>query len=322
MTESAGRRPGIRGRPWWPWLKHGLTATFFVLLAWLLVRQARAIDWGEVWTALRNHPTESLAAGAAFALASHLLYSCFDLLGRHHIGHRIPKPKVMLTTFVSYAFNLNFGSLIGGLAFRYRLYSRMGLNAAETSQVVAVSMLTNWLGYTLLAGLDFLLRPFDLPADWSAGRGAIQALGAGLLCITVAYMGMCAFSKRRDWVIRGHELHLPSLRFAFLQLGMSSLNWALIGGAIYMLLQQRIDYPSVLGVLLVAAVAGVITHVPAGIGVLEAVFVALLGRRMPASHLLAGLLAYRALYYLAPLAVAIVAHLALEAHTREDKDDA
>ena len=53
-----------------------------------------------------------------------------------------------------------------------------------------------------------------------------------------------------------------------------------------------------------AAVAGVITHVPAGLGVLEAVFVTMLSSRLPAAQLLAGLLAYRAVYYLLPLAVA------------------
>jgi hypothetical protein len=43
----------------------------------------------------------------------------------------------------------------------------------------------------------------------------------------------------------------------------------------------------VLGVLLVAAVAGAITHIPAGLGVLEAVFLALLSDAVPA-HVLLG----------------------------------
>ena len=35
----------------------------------------------------------------------------------------------MTVTFVSYVFNLNLGSLVGGVAFRYRLYSRLGNHA-------------------------------------------------------------------------------------------------------------------------------------------------------------------------------------------------
>ena len=73
---------------------------------------------------------------------------------------------------------------------------------------------------------------------------------------------------------------------------------------VFTLLQGRIDYPAVLAVLLIAAVAGVLAHVPAGLGVLEGVFVALLSHRVPAEELIAALLAYRAIYYLAPLVLA------------------
>ncbi len=313
---NAAPGPGSTARPWWPWVKRAVTLAFFGLVAWLLVHQARAVDWPAVWKSLQNHPVRGLMIAGALTVTSHLLYSCFDLLGRHHTGHRLPKPMVMLTTFVSYAFNLNLGSLVGGIAFRYRLYSRMGLDTATTSQVLAISMLSNWLGYLLLAGLAFSLRPFALPPDWAIGQSALRLLGVALLVATATYVGLCAFSTRRDWTIRGHSLRLPSLRFALLQLGMSSLNWSVMGGIIYVLLQQRVDYPTVLGVLLVAAVAGVITHVPAGIGVLEAVFVSLLADQVPKSELLAALLVYRGMYYLLPLVLATGLHLVLEARTR------
>jgi uncharacterized membrane protein YbhN (UPF0104 family) len=49
-----------------------------------------------------------------------------------------------------------------------------------------------------------------------------------------------------------------------------------MAAVIFTLLPSKLDYPLVLGVLLISAIAGVITHIPAGLGVLEAVFVALL----------------------------------------------
>ena len=303
-------------RPGWRWLMRALTLTFFGVVVWLLYKHARNIDWRDVWRALREHPPLSLALGALLAASSHLLYSCFDLLGRAHTGHQLSRPLVMLTTFVSYAFNLNFGSLIGGVAFRYRLYARLGLPTATTSQVLGVSMLTNWLGYTALAGALFLLHPFEVPEEWAIGVVALRVLGGALLCVAAGYVALCAFSSRRHVQIRGHDLRLPTLRFALLQLGLSVLNWCLIGGAIYMLLQQRIAYPTALAVFLVAAVAGVIAHVPAGLGVLEAVFVALLAESMPVGELLAGLLAYRGMYYLVPLLVAAVLYVLIEAGTR------
>lgn len=43
---------------------------------------------------------------------------------------------------------------------------------------------------------------------------------------------------------------------------------------------EDVNYFFVLGVLLVSSIAGVIVHIPAGIGVLEAVFIALLAGSM------------------------------------------
>ena len=91
----------------------------------------------------------------------------------------------------------------------------------------------------------------------------------------------------------------------------------LISGIIYTLLQQRIEFPTVVSVLLLAAIAGVIAHVPAGLGVLEAVFVALLAHRMPQPAILAALVAYRFVYYLGPLVIAGVVYLVTESRANK-----
>jgi len=313
MTVEAHAGPPAAPRPWWPWVRRALTFGFFALVVYLLVSNARQIEWAEVSAALRRRPLASLLPAALVAAASFAVYSCYDLLSRRYTGHDVPAWRVVCTTFVSYAFNLNLGSLVGGLAFRHRLYSRLGLGVGEINRIIAFSMLTNWIGYLLLAGIVFLLRPLDIPPEWALGSGALQVLGLALIGVVVAYLLACAFSRKRVWLIRGHEVELPPLRMALMQIGISSINWLLIAGVLYLLLQRSLPYHTVLATLLVAAVAGVLTHVPAGLGVLEAVFVALLSSRMPASELLAALLAYRGIYYLAPLALAAVVYLFLEA---------
>lgn len=322
-ADVAGRRTGkaqgATRRAWWPWAKRVLTLLFFAAVGYLLYTQAREVEWDEVWTSIRRRPADSMLTALAFAAASYATYSCFDLLGRHVTRHGLPVPKVMTVNFVSYAFNLNMGALVGGVAFRYRLYSRLGLDTATTTRVVAMSMLTNWLGYLLLAGLAFLWAPPEPPPDWKLDVGGLRLLGAVLLAATLAYLFLCTFSRRRTWTIRGHEIELPSLRLALLQLGISTFNWLLIAASVYTLLEHKIAFPTVLAVMLVAAVAGVITHVPAGLGVLETVFVVLLSHQVPRSELLAALLAYRGIYYLLPLALATVIYLVLEVHARKLK---
>jgi glycosyltransferase 2 family protein len=107
-------------------------------------------------------------------------------------------------------------------------------------------------------------------------------------------------------------LTIQRLRFALLQLLMSSINWLLIASVIYLLLEREIAFTDVLCVFLITVVASLVVHVPAGLGVIEAVFVALLSHRMPASELLAVLLMYRAIYYLIPLALAMLGYVMIE----------
>lgn len=306
----------MRTKRWWPWAKRLLNILFFAAVAYLLATLARKVEWEEVFLTIRRRPVEGLLLAALLAGASHALYSCFDLIGRHVTGHGLKVRQVMAVGFISYAFNLNLGALIGGFAFRYRLYSRFGLGAEVVTRVLALSVLTNWLGYLLLAGLVFWWSPIPLPPDWKLDTFGLRLLGFVLFAAAVAYVLLCATTRRRNWSIRGHVLTLPSGRLALLQLVISSVNWLLIAGVVYTLMGQKVAYPVVLGVLLVAAIAGVITHLPAGVGVIEAVFVALLSHQVPASEILASLLIYRAIYYLAPLVVATLGYILLEARVK------
>lgn len=311
-----GQGVRMRERAWWPWAMRALKLAFFVGVSWLIVSHARTIDWQEVFGTLKERSLLALWPAIVLALASHALYGCFDLLGRYLVGHALRVRQVIAVTMVSYAFNLNLGSLVGGVAFRYRLYSRLGLDAGTITRVVATSMATNWLGYLLLAGALFWFHPLALPPSWKIDTGQLHLLGIPLIATVLGYLVLCAVRGGRSLSLRGHEVSLPSLRFGLLQLLMSCANWLLMGVTVWLLLQQKIAYVDVLSVLLLAAIAGVITHVPAGLGVIEAVFVALLAHRLPASELLAGLLLYRTFYYFIPLGLATIAYLFMEAKWR------
>ena len=297
----------LTAQRWWPAARRTLGVAFLLLVALLMWRLAQRVDWAQAWSALRALPTATLVVAAALAAFSHLLYSSYDLIGRHQTRHRLPPQRVAAIGFTAYVFNLNLGSLVGGFATRFRLYGRAALPPPVVTQVLGFSLLTNWLGYLALAGSVLVWRPPVLPPalHFQASTAALRGVGAVLLLAALAYLALCfGAGARRVWRFRGQALRLPSGRMALLQLALSVLNWSTIAGVSWLLLQQRIDFAAVLTALLTAAVAGVITHVPAGLGVIEAVFVALLSHRAPAAELLGALLAYRGLYYLAPLTLA------------------
>ena len=314
ISPSPGKR--LMGRPWWPWLKRGAGVVFFVFVATLIVSQARNIDWDEVLASLQNYPVTAAWGAALLAAASFTLYSCFDLLGRRYTGHTIGTGTVMVTTFVSYVFNLNLGSLVGGVAMRYRLYSRLGLATGTITRVMSFSMLSNWMGYVFLAGMLFSIRPPELPASWPIDAAGLRLIGFGLLAAAAAYLAICAFTRRRVLGLRGHSVELPSARMAALQLLMGACNWLLMSGILFILLQHRVGFTAVASVLLISSIAGVIAHIPGNLGVLEAVFVALLSHKLPQADILVALVAYRVVYYLAPLGVATLTYVFLESRAR------
>jgi uncharacterized membrane protein YbhN (UPF0104 family) len=307
----------MRDKPWWPWVKRGVSLVFFALVAALLVHFAQRIDWDEVRDSVREMPRHVLWMAGALCVASHLLYSCFDLIGRAYTRHRLAVPKNMQVNWISYAFNLNFGSMVGGVAFRFRLYRRLGLSYATITRVLTLSMLTNWLGYLLIAGMVFIVAPLQLPPEWKLDSEGLRWLGVVLLLVALVYLVLCGWSKKRSWTVRGHEFFLPPPGMALVQLAMSCANWMIIAAAVTVLLQGRVDYASVLSVLLIAAGSGLIVRVPGGLGVLEAVFIALLSHRVPEGQLLAALLTYRALYYIVPLGAAALLYLSVEMRARK-----
>ena len=302
---------GITQRPWWPWLTRGLALAFFAVVAWLIVRQARTVDWPAVWQALQALPVSVLAVAGALALASHCTYGTFDLIGRHCTGHGLSRSTTLGIAMTSYPFTLNLGSLIGGVGVRYRLYERRGVGPGTIGQVVGTSIVTNWVGYLLLLALLPWLWVAPAVAGWAVEPWQLRTGGALVGCLPIAYVALCALRAGRALTLRGHEFPLPHWPVALWQVVVSATNWMLMGAALWTVLQGQVSYPAALATVQLGAVAGLILRVPAGLGVLEAVGVALLATgaagALGQDQVLAALLAYRALYYFLPLVLAAVA---------------
>lgn len=299
-------------RPIWARLRRWAVPVLGVVVLGLLLSHAHKVDWAGAWAALQRYPLGLLLLTLVVATASHALYGCYDLLARHHVRHHLPRWRSWAIAVTSYAFNLNLGSWVGSIAARARLYARAGLDPAAVAQVVGFSVATNWLGYGLLAGTLFAAGVIAPPEGAHLGRGALRALGAGMVLAALAYVLLCHLAHGRSWQVRGRSLRLPGARLALAQLGIATGNWLLMGTAMYLLLGRQVPFGTTLGVLLAASIVGVITPIPAGLGVLEAVYLSLLHGRVAQGTVLGAVLAYRALYYLVPLAGGIALFAGLE----------
>ena len=137
------------------------------------------------------------------------------------------------------------------------------------------------------------------------------------------FYALIAWVRKTPIRVKGVELQMPSKRFFVAQALVSSLDWALAAGVLYCLIpgEVTISYPMFLSVFLLAQVAGIVSHVPGGLGVFESIIVLFLTHALPsvsdisgvsavsndpATPVLAALLAYRLIYYLLPLSVAAI----------------
>lgn len=306
-TGTADKPPNKK----WVWGKRILTGCFFVLVTVLLFTVMKNIEWQEVKHALQAYELKTLLLAGAVAALSLTVFSSYDLLARHFAEHNLPTRQVLPLAFVCCVFTLNL-AWIGGMASRFRLYSRLGLDTVTVTKIISANVITNWLGYIVLAGIIFSVGLLDLPANWKIGTAALQIIGVVLLIIAVSYFLACRLSKRREFHIFKQTFTLPTFKFALMQAGLAAFNWSLMGLIVYILLLGKVSYPTVLGILLISSIAGVITHIPAGIGVIETVFIAMLQHQLSKGTILAALIGYRAVYFLIPLALATAIYIVLE----------
>lgn len=286
----------------------------FAAALFILHSHAQAFRPSEVRRALRTLQAWQLFAAIGLAAASYLLLTLYDVLALRHVGRALPYRRIAFASFTGYAFShsLGFGSLIGP-SVRYRIYTPLGLSAGEVAETSAFVIVTFITGIIAVFPLVVLLDPSSLDA-LGISRPAGIAIGTlGLLLIT-GYAGLGWWSKRPIRLF-GYLLHLPRPRTALAQITLSVADLSLVAAVLYACLPHAgaVGYPHVLAVYVLAFVAGMISHVPGGLGVFDAVVLVGLSARLPADQILAGLLAFRVVYQLIPLVGAAMLFGAVEA---------
>jgi uncharacterized protein (TIRG00374 family) len=106
--------------------------------------------------------------------------------------------------------------------------------------------------------------------------------------------------------VRAFEMPVPDIRTTGLQVVLSAVDWILAAAVPWMLLPDGApSFVIVLGIFLLAQVAGLLSTVPGGLGVFETIVVLLLEPSLPPDAVLGSLIAYRFIYYIVPLALAV-----------------
>jgi len=291
-------------------LLHSLGPLFglllFVAALWVLSHELHECHYRDVVRHVGELPASRFFLAFVLTILSYFLLTGYDTLALRYIRHPLAYGKIALASFIGYAFSHNIGfSLLSGGSVRYRLYSAWGLSAIEVTTVVAFNGLTFWFGIFTLGGAIFLWEPLVIPSSLQLPFASIRVLGVIFLVLVGGYLSFSAFRKA-PLTIREWEIPLPPISLTLSQVALSSLDWALAGSVLYVLLPPTatLSYLEFLGIFILAQIAGVVSQVPGGLGVFETVVLLLLSPQFSALSILGALVAYRGVYYLLPLGLA------------------
>nr|WP_047168024.1 bifunctional lysylphosphatidylglycerol flippase/synthetase MprF [Sphingomonas sp. Y57] len=250
-------------------------------------------------------------------IVSYIALTFYDLLALRVIRRPLPWRTAALASFTSYTISHNLGlALITGGSARYRIYTAAGLSGGDVARIVAIASATFWMGVLAITGLALAFHQGSLSlAGFALGGIAARAAGGAILVAAAGFVLVCAFGPREIRLF-GWRLPLPGAGAALGQIAIAGVDLVAASAALFVLIPGA--DPALLPAFLLAYALGIIaalvSHVPGGIGVFEAVVLATVPADRPA--LAAALIAYRLIYYLLPLALGIIALVLHEGRQR------
>lgn len=283
-----------------------VTATVFVFAVIVLQRLLAQLHWSSVVDGVHAVPLHSVVFSVGCTLCSYTLLTFYDYLALRGIGHPLPWRRVAPVAFMAYGISHSVGlSTMSGGSIRYRNYSALGLRTLQVAGVVALATATFMLGAGTLFGVSLLAMSPHAARVLHLSQMQVNGLGVVILLLVASYVGL-GIVRHRPIKLFGRNIQLPPGRIVLPQLLLGSLDLCMACGALYALLPNSvpIGFPAFLGIYVLALQAGVISNVPGGIGVFEAVLTLLLPGS-PSAAVLGAVLLYRFIYYLVPFVIAL-----------------
>src|ERR1700722_759047 len=285
-----------------------VSITVIGIACYVLYHMLRGIDVEEVVEAIKQTEARQIALAALFVAAGYFTLTFYDLFAVRGIGRAdIPYRINAFAAFTSYSIGHNVGaSSFRGGAVRYRIYSAWGLNAIDVAKICFLAGLTFWLGNAAVLGIGIAYHPeaaswVDQLPPWLNRTIAI----AIIICL-VSYV-IWVWKQPRN-VGRGPwTVVLPGGPLTLLQIVIGIVDLGFCALAMYTLVpdEPNLGFVVVAVIFVSATLLGFASHSPGGLGVFDAAMLVGLWQ-MDKEDLMAGMLLFRLLYYIAPFIISVI----------------
>ena len=266
------------------------------LALWGLYRMLAATSPRDIISALLALPPSRTVPALALTVVSYFVLTLYDRLSLRWLGLPMRWRRSAPGTAMAYALgNASFNALVVAGGCRYYAWRGHGVQPGQAAQMAVFASAGFWLGYLSLGGMLFAVDPL---------RPSTRA--AGLLMLLVPLYLLLSWRMPSLRIARW-RMELPPPRLCIAQVAVGMLDMLCISGVLWLLLPLTAApaYSHFLQAFMLAMVAGSASQAPGGLGVFDSTFI-LLAPGAP-EQVLAALLAFRLVYYGAPLLVAAIA---------------
>ena len=292
-------------------LLFGLSIFFVALiLCWHLLKDINLCD---LKNAADTLSIKAILFACLSTIGSYLMLIGCEWSATRYAGVKLKPSIITLGGICASAIGNAIGlSALSGGAIRCRLYFKQGLTTIDVARMSIFVTLS--LGFTLplLATLAALMNTKNTMLALHLSKNWIGLISSGIISL---YSGILIFlycnrletKPNKDtqlfqlfhWSIR-----LPNLRLASYQFVITLIDTVLAGAILYFLLPIQPHFTTFIMIYILALVAGVLSHIPGGVGVFEAVMLAAFSSEIGAASLTVALIIYRIIYILIPLFIA------------------
>jgi uncharacterized membrane protein YbhN (UPF0104 family) len=292
------------------WTGIGMAVSVALVAAALAILfvMVRDVGIGTVIAATMAMPPRAVLAACCLTGAGYLTLTFYDYFALRALGRQdVPYVTAGLAGFAAYAIGHGLGlTVLTGNAVRLRIYSRWGLGVVDVAKISFITGLSFWLGNILALGLVLVVAPGTAAAVTHLPVWANQSLGLVAFTVIAAYV-VWLLPRSRAVGTASWRVVLPDARLTVCLLGIGILDLTAGSLATYVLLPATppTGYAVIAVAYVIAALLGFISHAPGSLGVFEAAMLVMLSHYQK-EELLASLLILHVLYYVLPLAVALM----------------
>ena len=255
---------------------------------------------------LRSQPRSAVLIALACCIGAYALVGIYEGIAVRLVTGRRMFVMPLRTALIANPIGRAIGfAIVSGGALRYRFYSAAGLFVPQVAAIIVTVAMPYFFAVGWLIDISLLLNTTIASKALRLSAGVVITLGTIGLLKDIGWLVLVRL-RREPFVFRGRRIPIPALRDALVQIAFGLAQISLMTAILYSFMPPDLGmgWPHFVAIYCIAFTAGQLSNVPAGLGVLEAALLLMLPQ-VPPAKLIAAVLAYRAVYELLPLFVAL-----------------